>query len=496
MAGPAPHRCRTRTARRRRRPPRAKAGRRAAPRRPLCWASCTRAAARAPARYAAIAPARAARTSPPVSNARRSPPAALRCSRRRPPRAPRHRPAPRWRPAGQPRGPSRHPRRPAPAVKPCGLAPPGAPADEAGENPRPSAEPAPVRASMAARRAASASPANVPPEPRSPRAHRNAAHRPRRDHHAQCSRLRRPSRPPAPPRASRPGTGSYPHSASSAAPAASPVSITRPSSQTSTVRAVMLRWTQPWACSTRRAMRTSEATSAARYGVSGFSASSDRQRPGRHQFTHYPQRAALANTSKTWSSRGWSGIEAAACAASMARRTAGSRGPARGRGPRAAPRARAVPRHEPVGQPVRVEHLRLDDLGQRHLPDQDFLPAVGVEGPGLGRVRTRRTAAAAGGSGRRAPAPHSRPRCLPRPPGWSIPFALRPSVLHAYGPQPLTIRAGGNSQRGDSRSHGLNSDPCAHDFGSNVSVNVCHVSLRSSLPQFDAFAVYISPYPS
>ncbi|CAM5704750.1 hypothetical protein STENM223S_09029 [Streptomyces tendae] len=41
------------------------------------------------------------------------------------------------------------------------------------------------------------------------------------------------------------GTGSYPHSASSAAPTARPVSMTRPSSQTSTVRAVMLRCTQP-----------------------------------------------------------------------------------------------------------------------------------------------------------------------------------------------------------------------------------------------------------
>jgi len=44
----------------------------------------------------------------------------------------------------------------------------------------------------------------------------------------------------------------------------------------------------------------------------------------------------------------------------------------------------AVPGHEPVGQPVRVEHLGLDHLGQRHLAHQDFLPAVGVEGPALG----------------------------------------------------------------------------------------------------------------
>lgn len=34
-----------------------------------------------------------------------------------------------------------------------------------------------------------------------------------------------------------------------------------------------------------------------------------------------------------------------------------------------------------------------------------------------------------------------------------------------------------------------------HDFGWNVFVSVCHVSLRSWLSQSDAFAVYISPYP-
>lgn len=73
---------------------------------------------------------------------------------------------------------------------------------------------------------------------------------------------------PAPQRSSGPesvvrGTGSYPHRASSAAPAARPVSTTRPSSHTNTVRTVMFRWVQPCACSTRSAVSTSDATSAA-----------------------------------------------------------------------------------------------------------------------------------------------------------------------------------------------------------------------------------------
>lgn len=70
---------------------------------------------------------------------------------------------------------------------------------------------------------------------------------------------------PAPPSVSSAlGTGSYPHRASSAAPAARPVSTTRPSSHTNTVRTVMFRCVQPCACSTRSAVSTSEATSAAR----------------------------------------------------------------------------------------------------------------------------------------------------------------------------------------------------------------------------------------
>ncbi len=73
-------------------------------------------------------------------------------------------------------------------------------------------------------------------------------------------------------------------------------------------------------------MSTSEATSAARYGVSGRSVS--RAASGR-AFTSsltIHRDPPSANTSKTWSSRGWSGMPAAACAASTARRTAGSAG--------------------------------------------------------------------------------------------------------------------------------------------------------------------------
>src|SRR5690606_20770988 len=40
---------------------------------------------------------------------------------------------------------------------------------------------------------------------------------------------------------------------------------------------------------------------------------------------------------------------------------------------------------ETVGKALGVEHLRLDHLGQRHLPDQHFLAAVGVEGARFGQ---------------------------------------------------------------------------------------------------------------
>ncbi|GAA4952590.1 hypothetical protein GCM10023238_18700 [Streptomyces heliomycini] len=55
------------------------------------------------------------------------------------------------------------------------------------------------------------------------------------------------------------------------------------------------------------------------------------------------------------------------------------------RGPGNAPSHTPVTGGETVGQPLRVQHLGLDDLRQRDLSDQDFLPAVGVEGAGLGQ---------------------------------------------------------------------------------------------------------------
>lgn len=100
----------------------------------------------------------------------------------------------------------------------------------------------------------------------------------------------------------------------------------RPSSQTRTVRAVMLRCTQPCACSTRSAISTSEATSAARYGVSVRSASSAASGRAATSSLTIHSEPPSANTSKTWSRRGWSGMPAAACAASTARRTTGSDG--------------------------------------------------------------------------------------------------------------------------------------------------------------------------
>lgn len=57
---------------------------------------------------------------------------------------------------------------------------------------------------------------------------------------------------------------------------------------------------------------------------------------------------------------------------------------------------RAVPGGEALGQPFGVQHLGLDDLRQRHLPDQDLLAAVGVEGAALGQL-----VLVGGGRGRR-----------------------------------------------------------------------------------------------
>ncbi|MEU6313166.1 hypothetical protein [Streptomyces sp. NPDC047014] len=107
---------------------------------------------------------------------------------------------------------------------------------------------------------------------------------------------------------------------------------------------MMFRWVQPCACSTRSAVSTSDATSAARYGLSGASAiSAASGLAGTSSLTIHSE-SPSANTSKTWSSRGWSGMEAAACAASIARRTAGRSADPRPRPPPGAPGAAGTAR--------------------------------------------------------------------------------------------------------------------------------------------------------
>ncbi|CAM5243986.1 hypothetical protein SGLAM104S_07775 [Streptomyces glaucescens] len=277
--------------------------------------------------------------------------------------------------------------------------------------------------------------------------------------------------------------------------------MTRPSSQTRTVRAVMLRCTQPWACSTRRAMSTSEATSAARYGVSGFSASSaDSGREGTSSLTIHSEPSS-ANTSKTWSSRGWSGMRAAACAASTARRTAGSAGrrtaPAPTRpGPPPGP---AVAGREAFGQPLGVQHLGFDDLGQRHLADQDFLSAVGVEGPGLGEFvrvgRRKRQAVAVGEDPSRIVVHVASPG---RPAVSSVRPASRDDRSGHVGSGCARFASTHDTCRsqpvpsGWEISHPRTDRGAGHALGSKVFVSVCQVILRVSLPHLAALAVYIS----
>ncbi|GGR00265.1 hypothetical protein GCM10010251_14500 [Streptomyces aurantiogriseus] len=87
------------------------------------------------------------------------------------------------------------------------------------------------------------------------------------------------------------------------------------------------------------------------------------------------------------------------------------------------------------------------------------------------------------------------------------------ALLDAYGPQALTIRAEGNPQRGDARSHASNTYRTRADrerpapapprsaplrryfFGVNVCVSVAQVLFRRALSHAAAFAVYISAYP-
>jgi hypothetical protein len=101
-----------------------------------------------------------------------------------------------------------------------------------------------------------------------------------------------------------------------------------------------------------------------------------RQRPGRHAFAHYPQRAVLGEDVEDLVQPGVVGNlrgRLGRLDRPPDRRVCGA--PCRP----AAPAALGTPRHRRAGEAVRVEHLGVDDLWQRHLPHQDFMAAVGVE---------------------------------------------------------------------------------------------------------------------
>ncbi|SER58033.1 hypothetical protein SAMN04487983_1018130 [Streptomyces sp. yr375] len=241
-----------------------------------------------------------------------------------------------------------------------------------------------------------------------------------------------------------------------------------------------------------------------------------RERPRRHQFTHYPQRTALGEHVEDLVQPRMVGNAGRGLRRLHRPPHDGVGGPPRP-GPRTGPRTHAgtrahtpcprrpgpaLPGREPLGQALRVEHLRLDDLRQRHLPDQDFLPAIGVEGPGLGEFvlvgRRQRQAVAVDQYPTREVVHVASPG---RPVGQfrscCVPLQPYPAVLpDAYGPQPLTIRAGGNPQRGDARSHAPNTaSDGRYFFGVKVSASVVQVVARRSVPHAADFAVYINAYP-
>ncbi len=116
-----------------------------------------------------------------------------------------------------------------------------------------------------------------------------------------------------------------------------------------------------------------------------------RQRPGRDQFAHDPERAGLGEHVED--------LVQPRVVGHLGRRLGGLDGaPDRrvGGTPHRAP-ARPPRRRR---QPVRVEHLGVHDLRQGHLTDQYLLAAVGVERPGLDQFvlvgRRQRKAVAVG----------------------------------------------------------------------------------------------------
>ncbi|CAM5239508.1 hypothetical protein SVIOM342S_03698 [Streptomyces violaceorubidus] len=106
-------------------------------------------------------------------------------------------------------------------------------------------------------------------------------------------------------------------------------------------------------------------------------------------------------------------------------------------------------RSQPLSSSNSMRSVRVEHLGARRPPatgpdGQHFLTAVGVEGPGLGEfvlVGRRQGQAVAVGEHPSRVVVHVATPGSRR----SIPFARR-AVPAAYGPQPLTIRAGGNPQ--------------------------------------------------
>ncbi|GAB2328930.1 hypothetical protein STREPTOSP366_41010 [Streptomyces variabilis] len=155
---------------------------------------------------------------------------------------------------------------------------------------------------------------------------------------------------------------------------------------------------------------------------------------------------------------------------------------------------RAVPGGEALGQPFGVQDLRLDDLRQRHLADQDLLTAVGVEGAALGQL-----VLVGGGQGQAVAVGEYPSRIVVHvaSPGTTVGqfrspdglFPLRtvrnhsryvPEATRREGMPHLASRAAGRADQ---------------DFGRNVSVSVRHVFVRCSPSHVSALAVYIRPYP-
>lgn len=185
------------------------------------------------------------------------------------------------------------------------------------------------------------------------------------------------------------------------------------------------------------------------------------QRSRGHELAHYPQRAALGEHVEDLVEPRMIGDPRRGLRRLDGPPHGGITGPT-GAGPRRGPPPRPtltrVPRGEALGQPLGVEDLSLDDLRQRHLPDQDFLSAVRVEGAGLGEfvlVGGRQWQAVAVGEHPTRIVVHVASPAARLVNSVRL-ASLSGTRLDAHGPQAFTIRAGGNPQRGVAVSHGSN----------------------------------------